>query len=169
VAEPGATLVPLNWLESLPTVSAGLSTAVRLAPSDDGKTPTKIDLLGPAASEGRFLVALGLEREGQARTAYGEGTLALAGDTLRLDALTLTPESEQLLSLAKVDKEIFLSAASAASYRPSAALDARVRSLRALIADSLAPLPIDPLPNAQTRLVAARAAGNLLWLEAEIY
>jgi hypothetical protein len=169
VAEPGATLVPLNWLEPLATVSAGLSNAVQLTPSDDGQTPTKIELLGPAVSEGRFLVALGLSREGQTRTAYGEAALALEADKLRLDALSLTPDSEQLLTLAKVDKESFLKAASAASYRPSAALDARIRSFRALIADSLAPLPIDPLPNAQARLVSARAAGNVLWLEAELY
>jgi hypothetical protein len=169
VAAPGATFVPLGWLEPFVAINAGLSSAVRLLPRTDEQTPTEIRLLGPAPSESRFLVALGLERAGQKRTVYAECALSFAEDSLKLDALTLSDESERLLALAKIDRATFLAAAGRASYRPRAALDARVRSLRALIADGLSPLPIDPLPNVQARIVSARAAQGGILLEAELH
>jgi Domain of unknown function (DUF4403) len=172
VVSPDATLktlVPLTWHEPLAAISTGLSVAVRLIPSQDGQTPTQIALLGPAPNADRFLVALSLEREGQARTVYGEAALLCEGDSLKLTALSLSADSENLLALAKVERATFLAAASSAAYRPSQALDQRTRSLRALLAESLSPLPIDPLPNIQTRLVSARSAEDGVLLEAELY
>jgi hypothetical protein len=141
----------------------------RVALRDDEQTPTKIDLIGPAASAGRFILALGLEREGQARTVYGEASLSAVDDSLKLDALSLSADSERLLALAKIDRATFLAAASSASYRPRTSVDARIRSLRALIADGLAPLPIDPLPNVQARIVSARASAGGILVEAELH
>jgi hypothetical protein len=169
VESPGPTTIALTWLEPFDAISSGLSAKLSPASGDRPESsPTRLALLGPAASEGRFVVALGLEREGQVRSAYGEASLLAVADSLKLDGLRLTPDSERLLALAKIDQATFLAVASSASYRPSAALDARIQSLRSLIAESLAPLPIDPLAHVQARIVSARAAQGGLLLEAEL-
>jgi hypothetical protein len=168
VEPPGSTFVPLSWLEPFAAIGEGLSVAARAQANEDGQLPTQIELLGPAQSEGRFLLALGLRREGQARKVYGEAELVHAGDQLKLGAINLTADSERLLALAKIDRAAFLAAAGSLAYRPSAALDARTRSLRALIADSLAPLPIDPLASVQPNIVATRSGPGGVWLEVEL-
>lgn len=168
VSLPGSTFVALSWLEPFSAISDGLSAAARAQANDDGQLPTALELLGPAQSEGRFLLALGLAREGQARKVYGEAELTCTGEQLKLGAVSLTAESERLLALAKIDRATFLGAASGLGYRPSAALDARTRSLRTLLTDSVAPLPIDPLANARPNIVAARSGPGGVWLEAEL-
>lgn len=169
VAAPGSTRVPLSWVEPLGAISAGLTQAVRLAAADSEQVPTQIELLGPASEASRWLVALKLAREGQERTVFGHAALGFpGGDALKLSEITLTRDSEDLLSLARIERSAFLSAAEGALYRPSAALNSRVAALRGALADSVAPFPVDPLPNAQVQLLSARAAQGGVLLEVEL-
>lgn len=168
VAAPSATVVPLDWIESVAALNQGLTRALRAQASGEEGLPTKLTLLGPAAGTGRYLFALELARAGQVRSVYAEATLLPAGDQLKLDAVSLTPESAQLLALAKVDAATFTAAICSVGYRPSAALAERVNGLRGLLSESIAPLPIAVLSDVRPTLVSVHSANEGLWLHAEL-
>lgn len=159
----GSNDLHFTVMASLDELSQGLSVGLAGAAQTgaDYRLST-VQLLGPAASAQRFLLAITITDGDSSALAYGEASLLIDGQSVGLSDLQLFADSQPLLAAAGYSPAALVATFSALRHSLTPQLDDRLNGLRNLLASSVLPWPVSPLAGVKATLQAAYVTGSTL-------